>query len=187
VTSLSTHAPPGSATARPTVPARLLDALPALERGVRLMVYRVLGRIAAADQVAEEVISQTFERLVKSHESYDPERPALPWLMRLATCALRDLQRIEVRRRRRAGDVPVEEIAAREQVIDPRGEDVTRAMSRLPEPQRRILELHFIEGMDGNALANALGIKPGTARVQLHRAIDMLKRQLGVDGGTHHE
>lgn len=51
---------------------------------------------------------------------------------------------------------------------------IRHAFARLSRDDQNVLRLSVINGMDGNALAQSLGIKPGAARVRLHRAIRRL-------------
>jgi RNA polymerase sigma-70 factor (ECF subfamily) len=44
------------------------------------------------------------------------------------------------------------------------------ALARLPEDERAVLELVAVDGLPVKEAAAALGIRPGTARVRLHRA-----------------
>lgn len=50
----------------------------------------------------------------------------------------------------------------------------------LPEDQRELLVLRFVEGLSGQEIAAALGLTPGSARVKLHRAMTVLRERLDV-------
>ena len=82
-----------------------------------------------------------------------------------------------VRARRRFAPVPVVDIGP------DAGErhDVRRALASLPESQRAALILVDWLDMDTEEAARALGIKPGSVRVRLHRARSMLRDALGGD------
>jgi RNA polymerase sigma factor (sigma-70 family) len=43
---------------------------------------------------------------------------------------------------------------------------------------RNVLELAFLRDLDGEALAKELGIRPGAARVRLHRALLRLRDKM---------
>ncbi|MFI1576890.1 RNA polymerase sigma factor [Embleya sp. NPDC020630] len=54
-----------------------------------------------------------------------------------------------------------------------------RAIERLPEDDRAVLELVSVDGMSVTEAAAALGIRPVAARVRLHRARRRLAKELG--------
>ena len=49
----------------------------------------------------------------------------------------------------------------------------------LPEAQRELLILRFVEGLSGPEIAEVLGMTPGSVRVKLHRSLELLRRQSG--------
>lgn len=53
------------------------------------------------------------------------------------------------------------------------------AMAELPEGQRELLVLRFVEGLSGPEIAEAIGMTAGSVRVKLHRAMTALRRALG--------
>jgi RNA polymerase sigma factor for flagellar operon FliA len=55
-------------------------------------------------------------------------------------------------------------------------------MRQLPEPQRQVLEWHYLQGHPFDALAARVGLTKGRIS-QLHRAaLDTLRRRLEEDG-----
>jgi DNA-directed RNA polymerase specialized sigma24 family protein len=48
--------------------------------------------------------------------------------------------------------------------------DVERALAQLPTMQRAAVVLHYLEDLSTDEVARALGCRPATARVHLHRA-----------------
>ena len=70
--------------------------------------------------------------------------------------------------------------AAKAQVseLDGRLFDVHRAYLHLSPSQRAVLYLHLQEGLTVESCAGQLGIRPGTARSHLGRALSKLRREL---------
>jgi RNA polymerase sigma-70 factor (ECF subfamily) len=63
-------------------------------------------------------------------------------------------------------------------------ENVVRAaLDKLPESQRRLLELRDLEDLSNSQVADMLGIEVGALKARLHRARQALKRVL--DAGVY--
>ena len=59
------------------------------------------------------------------------------------------------------------------------GPEIARAMASLPQKQRIVLELHYIEGYKIYEIARMLGVPDGTVKWRLAQGRKMLKRLLG--------
>ena len=60
--------------------------------------------------------------------------------------------------------------------------EVMESIRGLPEAYRETLVLRLVEGMSGNEIAERTGLKPESVRVNLHRGMEMLRRDLGITG-----
>jgi len=58
---------------------------------------------------------------------------------------------------------------------------VREALDRLPQTGRRVLQLHYFQGLSPRDVALQLGISYGTVRVRLHRALRELELILCAD------
>jgi RNA polymerase sigma-70 factor (ECF subfamily) len=56
--------------------------------------------------------------------------------------------------------------------------DLERAIARLPEGARTVFVLHAIEGYRHEEISELIGIAEGTSRAHLHRAREILKKEL---------
>jgi RNA polymerase sigma-70 factor, ECF subfamily len=150
-------------------------------RGVFGAAYRVLGRVAEADDVAQEV----FTRHWREPRRFDARRGELGSYLRLmARSRALDLWRREhaaQRARDRLAslavpdDVPPEErpdaAAARHALRQPVG----AAMGRLPERQREALLLAYWGGMTADEIARRSGVPLGTAKSRIRMGLDRLR------------
>lgn len=169
----------------------------ALSRRIAVLVYRVCGRLRR-DEVADrvgEVLNEAVKRALQSAASFDPQRSAAAWLMGFASRIL-----LEQRRGRRRAVVQsdlgeeawrgaLEELCA---VDDAEAAtirlDIRQALARLEDGQRRVIELRYFKGLDGEELARATDAPTaGAARVRLARALQALRAAFGVSGeeGSH--
>lgn len=167
-----------------------------LFRRIAALVYRVCGRLRRneAENRIAEVLNEAVRRALQNAASFDPQRSATAWLMGFA---LRILQ--EQRRPRRTvvqsdlGDAAwggaLEELCAADDSEQATIRlDIRQALDRLDERQRRVLDLRFFKGLDGEELARALDAPTaGAARVRVARALQALRAVFGAgaEEGSH--
>jgi RNA polymerase sigma-70 factor (ECF subfamily) len=130
---------------------------------------------------ADDLVQETFIRVWRSLERFDPARPFVPWLMTIAvnrakTFAARARPEVEAVDERIPWDGPSpEENAERARLA----QDVAAAMDRLPEEQRVVLHLRAVDGLAYREIAEALDIPIGTVMSRLSRAREHLRARLG--------
>jgi RNA polymerase sigma factor (sigma-70 family) len=193
-TGLDTRGPTGrSIVTAPTTDPRfaLRDAiereLPDLRRAVEVYVYKMgLGSNremvgAVADEVLQEVVARAMARA----NAYDPSRSALAWLRGFAiNVIMEDRRKLFARRKNESApphpsnDPSDDRLDPLEQIYDLAAEQPYRLVELLDlvEPaDRAVLTLWFEQKLDGVALAAALGVREGAARVRLSRALARLR------------
>jgi RNA polymerase sigma factor (sigma-70 family) len=62
-------------------------------------------------------------------------------------------------------------------------EEVSAILAHVSEDDQRVLRLAVLHDLNGDELAQALGVTPGAARVRLHRALNRLREAWQVQGG----
>jgi RNA polymerase sigma-70 factor (ECF subfamily) len=142
---------------------------------------RVLGHSAAAQDVVQDV----FVELWSHPGRYDPQAGSLrAYLTMQARHRAVDLVRSELRRLAR------QERSSRLQSgqLDPSPYDqvmtsqvaatVRAAVQKLPESQRRMIELAYFKGLTCREAAKAAGIPEGTAKSRLRLALAKLETAL---------
>ncbi len=168
------------ATSDPAAFAELYDAY--LPR-----IYGYLMRRVDERAVAEDLTAETFERALTAIRSGTFRNEAFGgWLYRVAGNLLVD----HVRRGRRYVALARlsddgEEAGALATTADERAlEQFTAAVDRdalsgalrnLPEQHRRVVVLRYVDGLESDELAAALGCSKGTAAVRLHRALRAMR------------
>lgn len=155
------------------------DAFEAFYREHLPAMRRFVARRVSDAHLAADLTSDIFLAAIDSAQSYRAYRgvPAA-WLHGIA----RRVVATEVRRhvidrratRRVAGrrSLDADSLARIEERIDAEREirALYGAIASLPQRDRALLELVAIDCLDVADAADALGIKPGAARVRLHRA-----------------
>lgn len=148
------------------------------ERAVWATAWRTLRDDHAAADAMQEAFLQAFRRLGDLRQ---PEQFGV-WLLRIAR---RESIRLA---RRRASDPsrPLDESRGDELGNHDRGEeaatrlsadaeDLLTAVARLPEHERLVVVLRYLDGLSVAEVAKALGRPVGTVTKQLSRAIERLK------------
>jgi RNA polymerase sigma-70 factor, ECF subfamily len=165
----------------PEAPATFEDLYRRHWRGVFGAAYRVLGRVAEADDVAQEV----FTRHWREPRRFDAGRGELGSYLRLmARSRALDLWRREHaahRARDRLAsltvpdEVPAEERPAAAAARHALRQPVGAAMLRLPERQREALLLAYWGGMTADEIARRSGVPLGTAKSRIRMGLDRLR------------
>lgn len=151
------------------------------------MAFGLIRRVLRDPEAAAEVLQEVFWQVWQDAPRYDPTRgTAEAWLvMRAKTRAIDRLR--SIRRRDRTFVAPVDESVAQrspDQAPNPAvvAEDrslIQTALAQLPEPQRRVIELAFFEGLTHSEIATRLGEPLGTVKTRARLGLDRLRGVLG--------
>ena len=168
----------------------IADGYADLYAGTLAMLRKRRPGLSAAERstLAHEALNEAVARALAKAAEYDPSRRAVPWVMRFVANVVREAHRAAGRRRQvltlDAGE-PASEFALRRlrewggRTADAvqYGPVLDRALARLDEPRRRLLELAFHAGLNGAEVAAAMGLpSAGAARTAKTRAIDALAK-----------
>lgn len=161
------------------------DAFEAVHAAYHARLYNFLARLSRRRDVAEDLVEETWLRLVANAPRLQSDTRLGPWLYAVA----RNLYYSYCRSRALADSLaagliglwpegmrrpsPFEETAARE--LERR---VERALASLPAPYRETLLLVGVEGLTPSAAAVVCGLTPEALRQRLSRARTMLDREL---------
>ena len=159
------------------------DAFAGLALG---LIRRILRDPVASEDVLQEVFWQIWQEAGR----YDPRRgsPEAWVVMRAKTRAIDRLR--AVRRREKTFVAPVDESVARSSetpgenpgvAAETRGL-VRSALDGLPEPQRRVVELAFFEGLTQSEIASRLGEPLGTVKTRARLGLERLRSLMTGEG-----
>ena len=157
----------------------------ALLAGASIARIEATARLILRDgELAQDAVQDALIRAWRDLPGLrDPDRFEA-WLHRLTLNACLDAAR---RRRRRPIEVEltVEPPALGDSagLIDDR-DQLERGFRRLSVEQRAVLVFHYYLGLSVPALAETLGIPPGTAYSRLHRALEAMHAALLADDQT---
>jgi RNA polymerase sigma factor (sigma-70 family) len=146
------------------------------------LVLRFAWRRLGEENAAWDVVSDTFTTAWRNWSRRPATEVVLPWLYAIAGRAVADQVRAGRRRQRLAARLagasrdaqvpdPADEVALRE--------SIAVAMDSLSDTDQEVLRLVGWEHLDdAEALGTALGVRPATARVRVHRARQRLRAAL---------
>ncbi len=156
-------------------------------------LLRHLERIVRDAASAEELVQETFLRLYRARERYEPNARFSTWLYTIATrLALNELRRPRNQNPHRSTDEENEHGAALVLVSDtPRADDVAHArrvsdtvesaLAKLPERQRIALWLSAVDGLSYAEVAVSLETSEKSVKALVHRARCTLAEWIGAE------
>lgn len=148
------------------------------------LAQRLLGNRADA----EDVTQVTFVAAWTGRDSFDPGRGTmLSWLLGIARRKIVDRLRSAARDDRltesvRARPGPLDERETPERIVDRLV--VADELGRLPDEQRRTLELAFFDDLTHPQIAAVTGLPLGTVKSHIRRGMASLRRRWEVDGAA---
>lgn len=145
------------------------------------ILLRLTRRHLRDDELAGEIVQQTFFRLHGARNDFRRGSKLRPWVMTIAMNLVREHWRRSKRRKMTA--LQVETQAAPEADFMPlelrqRSELLHVALEKLPTSQREVVELHWFQERPYAEVAQIVGTSEGAVRVRAHRAYMTLKQLL---------
>jgi len=153
-------------------------------------------------KTAEDIFQETFVRVVKHASRFNPKKKFSSWVYTIAANLCRDELKWRKRRQNQVsmesetsdfsrqssglrlkdrisgqGRSPREELEQdeRERILD-------EAIGRLPEKFRIVIELNVRQGFKYREVAKILTCPLGTVKSRIHKAVAMLRQDLGGSG-----
>jgi RNA polymerase sigma-70 factor (ECF subfamily) len=168
-----------------------VSAFDALFRRWSGPLLRYVDRMVRDAAMAEELVQESFLRLYRARERYQPEARFSTWLYTIATrLALNELRRGRHQNPHKStdetdadgatliltGNAPRADDVAHARRV---GESVEDALGTLPERQRAALWLSAVEGLSYAEIADSLETSEKSVKALVHRARSALVQRLG--------
>ena len=143
-------------------------------------VYGYVSRRAGSRTLAEDVTSAVFERALTHLPRFEWRGvPFSAWLLRIAANVLADHWK---REGRSSPDPPPDVPDEREYQDLERRVSLFQLVDRLPETQRQVIQMRFVEERTIREVAAALGRSVGAVKQLQLRALENLRRS--IEGRT---
>jgi RNA polymerase sigma-70 factor (ECF subfamily) len=173
-------------------PVSRIEDFDAVARQYWPVVFRFLFASLHDRDAAETLTQDCFLKAYRHRERFRGDASVKTWLMQIAVNLVRDYARnprLQFWKRTRSSNVdlnevsqfvPVEQSSPEEQALN---REMVRAVwsaaAALPERQRTVLLLRFVEDMELLEIARVTGIKEGTVKAHLFRALHAIRERLG--------
>jgi RNA polymerase sigma-70 factor (ECF subfamily) len=158
-------------------------------------VYSFALRIVGDGLVAEEVLQEAFLRAWQQAGRFEFSRGSFPsWLLSITHNLAIDEVRRRQRRPQRAESVEISDVLRLE--VDESAnveeaaeatelrERIRAAMDLLPEPQQRVVELAYFQGLTQREISALLEEPLGTVKTRMRLAMQKLKEYLASEEGA---
>jgi RNA polymerase sigma-70 factor (ECF subfamily) len=132
---------------------------------------------------AEDVVQDTFARILQYRRSYRPGSPFVPWMLQIARNRLRtvgaepDTTALDEAALVTADADPAHDLEGRR-----RREQVIAGLAELADDQRELLLLSHVRELPRDEIAAMLGITANAAKVRIHRAVQALRERVNDRG-----
>ncbi|HEY5787835.1 MAG TPA: RNA polymerase sigma factor [Microlunatus sp.] len=141
------------------------------------MAKRMAVLWGAADE-ADDVVQEAFIRAHQALPRFRPGEEFRPWLLTIVRRLTLNSRRARGRRAAREADVtlswPVSDVA--DEVIDSaRRDHLLGSVRRLPTELREVVVCRYLLELSEKETAATLGLRPGTVKSRLHRALGRLR------------
>ena len=150
------------------------------ERQIFAFLFRMLG----SSEEAEDLCQETFMKLIKAANRYQPDGKFQSWLFRIAG----NQARSRLRRRKILRWLPLTDdydnapSTERDALDTLSGKEdqiaVQEALARLPERQRQALVLKQYQDLSYQEIADAMESSVSSVQMLLHRAMSGLRKDL---------
>jgi RNA polymerase sigma-70 factor (ECF subfamily) len=169
------------------------EAISRLVERYSLALLRYLKRMVVQQDLAEDLLQETWLKVVERLDRHQRRRPFLPWLFAIGrNCAIDFLRRRD-RWPRFATTFsdedgesaePVDRLASKEpsplETMSERElqEQVALMIPLLPPKYREALTLRFEQEMALEEMAMVMNVPASTAKTRVHRGLNLLRRRL---------
>jgi RNA polymerase sigma factor (sigma-70 family) len=150
--------------------------------------FRVAWLITRSSPDAEEAAQDGFLKAYRALDRFREGAPFRPWFLRIVANEARN-RRVASQRRERltlrategrppGGAAPAEAEAIARNERD----ELIAALARLNERDQLVIGARFFLELSEAETANALGVRRGTVKSRLSRALSRLRKELELDG-----
>jgi RNA polymerase sigma factor (sigma-70 family) len=146
-------------------------------------LFGVILRIVQQEELAEEILQDTFLKIWKFRESYDESKGRFfTWMLNIARNTAIDQTRLKSFSQK---NQDIDNVVS---IIDNQNQDhfnvdtigISELITQLPEEHRSIIDLVYFKGYTHIEAAEALSLPLGTLKTRLRLAIIQLRKTFGI-------
>ncbi|HWH51732.1 MAG TPA: RNA polymerase sigma factor [Gemmatimonadaceae bacterium] len=138
---------------------------------------------------AEDMVQEAFVRLYRALPRYEERQRFESWLFQILGNCCRTANTARHRERTRLVDdaAALERVPSRDNPAErfdhEWGDEVRQALAELPEYNREIFLLHYIEGFSYDEIERMTGVRQSALKMRVKRACDVLRARLSPGMG----
>ncbi len=157
-------------------------------------LLRTAARMTRNSSDAEDLVQETYLKAYRFFDRFERGTNIRAWLFKIMTNLFINSYRDKAKRPEETSFDDIEEFSlysklageAQKNGTNPEkelfdklyGDEVQRALDRLPEEFKMVVLLNFVEGFSYQEVAEILGIELGTVKSRLHRGRKLLQKML---------
>ena len=156
----------------------------------KVRLFNLVYRMLQNREEAEDILQETFLRVFKEKESYDPTYAFSTWIYTIAL----NLCRNELKRKKRFKFFGIDIIKDdRRYAVEEKGNKnclsstLEKAIASLPTKYRTVFLLREVNQLSYEEMSQSLGIPLGTVKSRVNRARLMLREKLKPKLKEHYE
>lgn len=156
-------------------------AFSALVDRYKIKLFNLIYRMLQNKEEAEDLLQETFLRVFKERESYDPSYAFSTWIYTIAL----NLCRNELKRKKRFKFFGMDLIKDdRRYAVETKGNEnclsstLEKAIASLPGKYRTVFLLREVNELSYEEMSESLGVPLGTVKSRVNRARLILRRKL---------
>lgn len=144
-------------------------------------IYEFLKKKTSTD-IAHDLMQEVFAKLHKSRKTYNPQYPFLPWIFTVVRNTLTDFyKKNESKMVLSSSSIENHNIeallATQENLMQDNkiGQDISHILMALPEQQRQVIELRYLQEWSFEQIANELQTSPENIRKIVSRSLKKMR------------
>ncbi len=142
---------------------------------------RLALRLTAEREAVRDIVQDAWLAIVKGLNRLDDPARFRGWAYRIVRNRCADWTRRRATRRNAAKELQFAAATAGSSKTagsSSQGSEIRLALASMPEEQRAILSLHYLDGMGLSEIARVLGVPKGTVKSRLFHARERLRETL---------
>lgn len=167
-------------------------ALEELYNRYERLVYSFAYRMTQDSLMAEDIVQEVFTKIWKDHAPYTENKGKFSsWLLTMTRNASLDILRKKGKQQEvglldkdaEQMKTPIEEMPEHMLEWKEKGTVLRKAINRLKEEQRTIVELFYFHGLSQDTISSKLDIPLGTVKSRTRLALQHLRKYLETERG----
>jgi RNA polymerase sigma-70 factor (ECF subfamily) len=156
------------------------DAATELVRRLSPQIYRFFTAHVSSRSDADDLLQETWLRIHSARQTYQNNRPVLPWVYAIARHIRLDHSRVAQRSASREQQLENEPVDAASLGVPHTNDrmDLKALLAPLPESQREVIQMLKISGMSIEEVARATSSTVGSVKQKAHRAYQSLRKRM---------